>query len=114
MIGAVRNNVLATAEILGLPKRVYCLFGMCLGWPAEHPTQKPRIDIGATVHYERYDQGAAVAALDAYDAALAAHYEATGRPTTPDSWTHDMDKKFHARLRDKLREQLSTQGFDFR
>lgn len=114
MIGAVRNNVLATAEILGLPKRVYCLYGMCLGWPAEHPMQKPRMDIGATVHHERYDQAAAVAALDAYDAALAAHYESTGRPTTPDSWTNDMDKKFHARLRDKMREQLSAQGFDFR
>jgi hypothetical protein len=45
---------------------------------------------------------------------LAAHYESIGKPTTPDSWTHDMDKKFHPPLRDKLREELKTQGFDFR
>ena len=37
MIGAVRNDTLKTAEILGLPKRVYCVFGMCLGWPGRVP-----------------------------------------------------------------------------
>ena len=31
MIGAVRNNAVETAEILGLPHRVYVVFGMVLG-----------------------------------------------------------------------------------
>ncbi len=114
MIGAVRNNACTTAEILGLPNRVYCLFGICLGWPAEQPPRKPRMDIGATIHYEKYDAEATLASLDAYDAELAEHYLAIGRATTPDSWTHDMDKKFHPPLRDKLREELKAQGFDFR
>ena len=114
MIGAVRNNALETAEILGLPHRVYCVFGMCLGWPAEQPPQKPRMDIGATIHYEKYDEDATIASLDDYDRTLADHYEANDKPTTPDSWTHDMDKKFHPPLRDKLREELQNKGFDFR
>ena len=114
MIGAVRNDVRARAEILGLPHRVYCVFGMCLGWPAVQPPQKPRMDIGATIHYEKYDPVATIASFDAYNAALAARYTSTGRRTTPDSWTHDVDKKFHALLRDKLREQLRARGFDFR
>jgi len=114
MIGAVRNDALATAEVLGLPKRVYCVFGLCLGWPAEKPKQKPRMDISSIIHSEKYDAARALSTLPKYDAELAAHYQSTGRPTTPDSWTHDMDKKFNARLRNKLREQLSIQGFDFR
>ena len=114
MIGGVRNDAVEIADILGLPHRVYCVFGMCLGWPAEQPPQKPRIDIGTTIHYERYDAEATLASLDAYDAELAVHYKASGRETTPDSWTRDMDRKFHPPLRDKLREQLKTQGFDFR
>ncbi len=113
MIGAVRNDLIKTAEILGLPKRVYCVFGMCLGWPDQQPPQKPRMDLGSTVHYERYNEKAALGALDSYDAALAAHYTNIGVKTTPDSWTHDMDSKFHKRLRDKLREQLAERGFDF-
>lgn len=118
MIGAVRNDATATAEILGLPDRVYCVFGLCLGWPAEAPAQKPRMAFEGMVHYERYGvtrgEGDPASRLAAYDAVLARHYRATGRPTTDDSWTHDMDKKFHPWLRDKLRQQLKERGFDFR
>lgn len=117
MIGAVRNDALATARILGLPKRVYCVFGMCLGWPAEAPEQKPRLDYESVVHFERYgatrDGRDLASALAAYDRALAAHYAAVGKPTTPDSWTRDMDLKFHQPLRENLRRELKELGFDF-
>lgn len=118
MIGAVRNDASAVAKILGLPERVYCVFGLCLGWPDDAPVQKPRMDYAGVVHYERYGaqraEGDMASRLAAYDADLARHYRATGRPTTDDSWTHDMDKKFHPWLRDKLRQQLEERGFDFR
>ncbi len=117
MIGAVRNDAVRTAEILGLPKYVYCVFGMCLGWPGTVPQQKPRMDFDAMVHRDRYgNQGAGFdpgEALDSYDATLAAHYASIGKPTTPASWSHDVDKKFHPQLRQGLREQLKQQGFDF-
>ena len=118
MIGAVRNDATASAEVLGLPDRVYCVFGLCLGWPDDVPVQKPRMDYAGIVHHERYGatraEGEMGSRLAAYDAVLARHYRATGRPTTDDSWTHDMDKKFHPWLRDKLRQQLRERGFDFR
>jgi nitroreductase len=118
MIGGVRNDALGVARILGLPPRVYCVFGMCLGWPAEMPPQKPRMPFGSMVHRERY--GATLDATDTatlladYDRDLSAHYRSTGRPTTDDSWTHDMDKKFHPWLRDTLRQDLRSLGFEFR
>lgn len=118
MIGAVRNQASETARILGLPKGVYCVFGMVLGWPAEAPRQKPRMDYDAMVHYEQYGRfrggRSAAAALDGYDAALEAHYTSVGKKTTPDSWTHDIAQKFSPQRRDKLREQLKERGFDFR
>lgn len=118
MIGAVRNDALATARILGLPRRVYCVFGMCLGWPDDVPPQKPRMDFARMVHHDQYgrlgDDRETDTALADYDAALAAHYADLGKPTTPDSWTHDVDKKFHARPRDELRQQLAALGFDFK
>jgi nitroreductase len=117
MIGAVRNDAAATARILNLPRRVYCLFGMCLGWPAEAPPQKPRMPYAAMVHYEQYGnrpgEGAVAASVDVYDRQLAAHYRAIGKATTDDSWSRDMDKKFVARLRDNLRNEVRAQGFDF-
>jgi len=118
MIGAVRNDAVATARILGLPTGVYCVFGMCLGWPGEAPPQKPRMDYSTMVHYDRYgalrDNRDVAQSLDDYDAALARHYEDIGKPTTPDSWSHDMDKKFDPQLRDNLRRELKELGFDFR
>lgn len=114
MIGAVRNHPDEVGKLLGMPRRVYPVFGMCLGWPAEAPKQKPRMDLGLTVHYEKYDTGKLEKGLDAYDSELAAHYKSIDKPTTPDSWTHDIDAKFAQPRRDKLREQLKGMGFDFR
>lgn len=118
MIGAIRNDAVATARVLGLPHRVYCVFGMCLGWPDEAPTQKPRMEYGAMVHEERYGalrgNRTMVEEVADYDAALASHYGSIDKNTTPDSWTDEMDKKFVPQLRDSLREQLRELGFDFR
>ena len=114
MIGGVRNDPETVAQILGLPKRVYCVFGMCLGYADTVPEQKPRMPYAAVVHAERYDATASAAALEPYDAALAEHYRASGRETTDDSWTHDVAAKFAARPRDGLRAALARMGFDFR
>lgn len=114
MIGAVRNKPDEVGKLLGMPRRVYPVFGMCLGWPAEAPKLKPRMDLGLTVHYEQYSTDGLDEALDRYDAELAGHYDSVGKKTTRDSWTKDIDEKFAVPRREKLREQLKGMGFDFR
>jgi nitroreductase len=118
MIGAVRNDATKIAEILNLPKRVYAVFGMVLGWPEEAPQQKPRMDYDMVVHYDQYGnqkgEKGLVAQLGNYDGQLSAHYNAIGKETTPDSWTHDINSKFADPRRVELRAQLKERGFDFR
>jgi hypothetical protein len=118
MIGAVRNDAVATARVLALPPRVYCVFGMCLGWPGEIPEQKPRMAYNAMVHYDRYgnrgSKRSAEQVLRDYDLALAEHYRRQGKPTADESWTREIDKKFNSKLRAQLREQLAELGFNFR
>ncbi len=113
MIGAVRNKPQDIADILGLPKRVYAVFGMCLGYPAETPKQKPRMPVTGIVHHERYDADAALAAIDPYDADLKSHYDSIGKESHANSWTHEVDAKFSSRPRDGLRAALKARGFDF-
>jgi hypothetical protein len=76
------------------------------------------MDYSTMVHYERHgtvrDNRDLGQTLEAYDTDLACHYTDTGRVTTADSWGHDMDKKFDPQLRDNLRRELKSQGFDFR
>ena len=117
MIGAIRNNAVKTAEILGLPNRVYAVFGMVLGWPADVPPQKPRMAYEAMVHYEQYGQhkdGLTMeTALAQYDLDLAAHYRGQGRTTNDDSWSAELVKKLSVRPRQTLRAEVEAKGFDF-
>ncbi len=113
MIGAIRNKPEVIADILGLPRRVYAVFGMCLGYPAETPKQKPRMPVSGIVHYERYDAAAALQSIDPYNARLKAHYDSVGKDSNDASWTFEVDAKFSTRPRDGLRAALKTRGFDF-
>jgi len=117
MIGAVRNDPLEVARVLGLPKGAYCVFGMCLGWPDEAPKQKPRMESSQTVHYEHYGvrkpEQQPPQQLADYDRELAAHYHTINKPTTDKSWTDEITKKFNPQPRDGLRAALGQLGFDF-
>ena len=117
MIGAVRNDPNKIAQILKLPDKVYAVFGMALGWPDEAPKQKPRMDKGTTIHFDHYgtqkDHRSLVTKLKDYDTALSEHYSSVGKPTTPDSWTADISKKFTDPSRKNLRAQLRLRGFDW-
>lgn len=118
MIGAIRNDAAATARILGLPPRVYAVFGLCLGYPADVPKQKPRMPYAAMVHYERYGDlrgcPSMEAAVAGYDVALGEHYTATRGAQSADTWSSDTAKKFHVQPREDLRAKLAAMGFNFR
>ena len=114
MIGAMRNDPEAVAEVLGLAQRTYVVFGLCLGYPAGQPKQKPRMPAEGVIHYERYDAAKAVGIVSPYNAQLKAHYDDINKPTDDDSWSADVDKKYAERPRDHLRAALKGRGFDFR
>jgi FMN reductase (NADPH) len=117
MICAIRNNATETAKILGLPNRVYAVFGMVLGWPDQVPAQKPRMPYESMVHMEQFGNHAGGMTMEEgialYDKELANHYREQGRTTNDDSWSAELADKFSQRLRQQLREQVKAQGFDF-
>ena len=113
MIGAMRNDPAAVARILGLPPKVYVVFGMCLGWPAAPATPKPRIPVEGMVHFERYDTSDRTPYLRQYDQTLQDHYDAIGKPTHNDAWTLGMAERFSTPRRADLRGVLKDLGFEF-
>ena len=113
MIGGMRNDPNAVAEVLNLPGRVYVVFGMCLGFPAEAPKQKPRMPLEGVVHRETYNAEASLGTLDPYNAALKDHYVSIGKQTTDDSWSFEVAKKLGKGPRPGLRAALKARGFDF-
>lgn len=67
-ISYVRNHVERVGPLLGLPRGVFPLAGLALGWPAARNAPSPRLPQSVVVHRERYEDGGLEAALSAYDA----------------------------------------------
>jgi FMN reductase (NADPH) len=68
-IGSIRNNSASVIELLGLPKHLFPITGMTVGYPDHQPPIRPRLPLDAILHWEAYnpDQDAA---LHAYDRAM--------------------------------------------
>jgi FMN reductase [NAD(P)H] len=78
-IGGIRRNPQGMVELLELPPLTFPLVGMCIGHIANDVPQKPRIDIKAFRHDERYDAGGYPAAIDAYDQTIMEYWQQLGR-----------------------------------
>ena len=112
MIGAIRNNVTEASKILGLPPKVYPVFGLCVGWPVEAPPCKPRHPLDIVVHRERYNGTGMEDGVTAYDRTLADHYRSIGKPTVDHSWSQHMIDRFSESPRPDLRAELIGLGFE--
>jgi nitroreductase/CTP:molybdopterin cytidylyltransferase MocA len=70
MIGAARNHPRRLAELLGLPPRVYVVFGLVLGYPCDDPIPRGRMPLPGVLHEERYADDRLAAALPGADEAM--------------------------------------------
>ena len=111
MIGAMRNKPLEVAELLGLPPRVFVVFGLCVGWPKTSPIPKPRLPMPAVVHQERYDASRLPELVEQYNRELAQYYRDQNRETPDDAWTQVISDKYSKPARQHLRQHLNTLGF---
>ncbi len=112
MVGGIRNHPIEVAKLLKLPKGVFALFGMSIGWPAEAPPQKPRMDVSLNVFKEEYGN-VSEEDLKSYDEQLSKHYRGQGRNTPDAAWTGIMASRLSVKKRAELREQLEQLGFTF-
>ena len=65
-IGGIRNKSASVIELLGLPKHVFPITGMTLGYPEHSSRIRPRLPQEAVLHWEQYNPNQE-SALHAYD-----------------------------------------------
>jgi nitroreductase len=106
MIGGLRNDPEAVADILGLPPQVYVVFGLCIGWPASRPAPKPRLPTELAVHAERYGDQPIAEAVERYSGALAP-------AGAVDPWHLRVAKEMAHPKRATLGDALRRRGFRF-
>jgi FMN reductase (NADPH) len=119
-IGSIRNNTRAVIDLLELPRLVFPVTGMTVGWPAAEPLVRPRLPLQSVLHWDRYSREGQDEALAGYDLAMAATGIYGGRqvpvPGKPEvmedyGWTEHSARRVAQALRTDLREVLERQGF---
>ena len=71
-IGGLRTSPVEVAEVLGLPKNVVAVYGLCVGYPdpAAVTEVKPRLPQSVVLHRETYDAALETKAVPEYDQAM--------------------------------------------
>jgi nitroreductase/FMN reductase [NAD(P)H] len=67
-ISAIRNHAETISDLIGLPKHVFPVAGLGLGWPAfPEPRISMRLPLAATVHRNRFSEDGIPDMVEAYD-----------------------------------------------
>jgi nitroreductase len=71
-IGAMRNDPVRVAELLGLPPKAFVVFGLCVGTadPKAKNEVKPRLPQSIVLHHDGYDPASETRDRPAYDAEM--------------------------------------------
>jgi FMN reductase (NADPH) len=121
-IGALRNHPQEVIDLLGLPKLVFPLFGMTLGWPEKPGHLKPRLPLQAILHWEEYDPNPDNA-LAEYDSVMIAtgiyqgrQVPLPGKPVEMEQygWTEHSARRVSQAVRTGLRAVIEKQGFELK
>jgi FMN reductase [NAD(P)H] len=114
-ISYVRNHVEKIGPLCGLPKGVFPVAGLTLGWPAgARNWLSPRLPQPLVVHRETHDDSGLEAALPAYDAARPPakprYPEILGPKPEGCGWSENAARQLSVPERFGLRTWLKLQG----
>lgn len=119
-IGAIRNHPLEVIDLLSLPRLVFPISGMTLGWPSVEPKKRPRLPLAAVLHWETYSTEGEAGAIQEYDRAMIATGIYAGRkipassaadPQRAYDWSEHSARRVSKSVRLGLKQQLAEQGF---
>ncbi len=117
-IGAMRNDPVRVAKLLGLPRQSFVVFGLCVGYAAEKAAGevKPRLPQGIVLHHERYDSGQEATLRQAYDAEMTKFSQRHEMQAA--TWTQRVLNRLgplkSMNGREKMRTALKSLGFEIR
>ena len=113
-IGGIRNDPAQVSELLELPKGVYPVFGLCLGYPDQDPEVKPRLPLSVILKEEVYNEVGDREAISEYDDHIREYYKTRTGGGHGISWTEQVSSLLSEKARPHMRGFLEGQGFKFR
>jgi nitroreductase len=113
-IGGIRNDPAQVAALLKLPKGVYPVFGLCLGYPDQDPEIKPRLPLSVILKEEVYNEVGDREAIAEYDENIREYYRMRTGGGHGISWTEQVSSLLSEKARPHMKGFLADQGFKFR
>jgi len=121
-IGSIRNNPQEIIDLLELPRLVFPVTGMTVGYPEGDGHIKPRLGLEAILHWEIYntDQDETLLAYDREMAATGIYNKrqvpVPGKPDEVEDygWLEHTARRVSRAVRTRLRESIERQGFSLK
>ncbi len=110
-IGGLRNNPRQVSDLLALPKGVYPVFGLCLGYPDQNPEVKPRLPLDVILKQEVYSEEGDAGIIAAYDEHVREYYRTRTGGGHGISWSEQVASLLSEKARPHMRDFLAEQGF---
>jgi FMN reductase [NAD(P)H] len=113
MIGGIRANPLALAELLKLPKNTFPILGITIGVTDEtvNLTPRPRVELKSFAMKEEYDPKIVQNGVINYDKELSIWWEKEHDMLEKDSYAKSVSSFYDKDYAPNLLEELQTQGF---
>lgn len=108
-IGGLRTHAQDVDNLLELPNYTAVLFGMCLGYPAQTPQQKPRLSSDVIVHentYKLLDKNK----IHEYDKTMLKYYSTRSNNQKQSSWSEEITNKLSQESRPHMKGYLNNKG----
>ena len=113
-IGGIRNDPQQVADLLQLPDQVYPVFGLCIGWPDQNPSRKPRLPLAVTLKEEVYDDSEDRQHIAKYDEQMREYYRLRSSGKLDRVWSEEMASLLGKESRPHMRPFLADRGFAMR
>lgn len=109
-VGGIRNRIREVTRLLEVPRLVYPVFALTVGYPAERPAKKPRFPLDVILHRDRYEIERDVHVAE-YDETVSRYYrERTGGRRTH-GWSEYVAGLLREPRRPHMLDYLREQGF---
>ena len=110
-VGGVRNETEKMAELFGLPELVFPMYVVCMGYPAEVPPQRPRMDASLISAVDTYPEITGPEQLDDYEKEVSDYFLNITKGRSGRGWIARAEHAISVKPRYSVGEFLHKAGF---
>lgn len=113
-IGGIRNDPKRAADLIKLPRGVYPVFGLCLGYPDQDPEVKPRLPVSVVLKQDEYSDTSDESTIAEYDQIVKTYYQTRTGNNKSMTWSEQMNGLLGKESRPHMKAFLADYGFEMR